>query len=90
MFQTDDSVQLTNNLAQTMTTLRDFHLLDLLSFNKVNLDPLTETYSMSFYMMYMARWPEYFRIAKSMNGDIMGYSEFVVAYILAPYALICD
>ena len=57
-----------------MTTLRDFHLLDLLSFNKVNLDPLTETYSMNFYMMYMARWPEYFRIARSVNNDIMGYS----------------
>ena len=61
-----------------MTTLRDFHLLDLLSFNKVNLDPLTETYSMSFYMMYMARWPEYFRIARSVNNDIMGYSCVII------------
>mmetsp|Transcript_32685 Transcript_32685/g.52322 ORF Transcript_32685/g.52322 Transcript_32685/m.52322 type:complete len:178 (-) Transcript_32685:208-741(-) len=56
-----------------MTALRDFHLLDLLSVNKVNLDPLTETYSMSFYMLYMARWPEYFRIARSVNNDVMGY-----------------
>eukprot|EP01083_Nonionella_stella_P179561 637822_1 len=56
-----------------MTTLRDFHLLDLLSVNKVNLDPLTETYSMSFYMLYMSRWPEYFRIARSAGGDVMGY-----------------
>eukprot|EP01084_Bolivina_argentea_P127945 226242_1 len=56
-----------------MTALRDFHLLDLFQFNKVNLDPLTETYSMNFYMLYMSRWPEYFRVARSASNDIMGY-----------------
>eukprot|EP01083_Nonionella_stella_P242389 845525_1 len=56
-----------------MTTVRDFHMLDLLKFNNVNLDKLTETYSMSFYMLYMAKWPEYFRVAKDTNGDVMGY-----------------
>ena len=57
-----------------MTTLRDFHLLDLFKFNKVNLDPLTETYSMSFYMFYKSNWPEYFRVARAQNHEIMAYS----------------
>jgi hypothetical protein len=43
-----------------MTTLRQFTMDDLLKFNNVNLDVLTETYNMSFYMSYMSRWPESF------------------------------
>ena len=43
-----------------MTTLRRFTMNDLLKFNNVNLDVLTETYSITFYMQYMARWPESF------------------------------
>lgn len=41
-----------------------------------NLDPLTETYGLSFYMQYLAHWPEYFQVAESPSGEIMGYSEF--------------
>lgn len=33
---------------------------DLLKFNNINLDVLTETYNMSFYMSYMSKWPEAF------------------------------
>lgn len=40
-----------------------------------NLDPLTETYGLSFYMQYLAHWPEYFQVAESPSGEIMGYSE---------------
>ncbi len=43
-----------------MTTLRQFTMDDLLKFNNVNLDVLTETYNMAFYMSYMSRWPESF------------------------------
>lgn len=39
-----------------------------------NLDPLTETYGLSFYMQYLAHWPEYFQVAESPSGEIMGYS----------------
>lgn len=39
-----------------------------------NLDPLTETYGLSFYMQYLAHWPEYFQVAESSSGEIMGYS----------------
>jgi len=47
-------------LASTMTTLRRFTMDDLLTFNNINLDVLTETYNMPFYMQYMSRWPESF------------------------------
>ncbi|EGD72247.1 N-acetyltransferase [Salpingoeca rosetta] len=56
-----------------MTTLREFTCDDLWKFNKVNLDPLTETYNMSFYLLYLAQWPEYFTVAESSSGNLMGY-----------------
>lgn len=40
-----------------------------------NLDPLTETYGLSFYMQYLAHWPEYFQVAESPSGEIMGYGK---------------
>ncbi|XP_066583916.1 N-alpha-acetyltransferase 20 isoform X2 [Prorops nasuta] len=56
-----------------MTTLRPFTCNDLFKFNNINLDPLTETYGLSFYMHYLAHWPEYFQVAESPSGEIMGY-----------------
>jgi len=38
-------------LAEVMTTLRPFVADDLFKFNHINLDPLTETYSVQFYMV---------------------------------------
>ena len=31
-------------------------------------------YGLSFYLQYLARWPEYFQVAESPTGEIMGYS----------------
>ena len=59
-----------------MTALRPFVCNDMFKFNLVNLDPLTETYGLSFYLQYLAKHPEYFQIAESSNGEIMGYSMF--------------
>ena len=56
-----------------MTTLRQFTCDDLFRFNPVNLDPLTETYGVGFYLQYLARWPEYFLVAESPSNDLMGY-----------------
>ncbi|XP_050538313.1 N-alpha-acetyltransferase 20 isoform X2 [Daktulosphaira vitifoliae] len=56
-----------------MTTLRPFNCDDLFKFNNVNLDTLTETYAIPFYMQYLAHWPEYFQVAESPTGEIMGY-----------------
>lgn len=47
--------------------------MDLYRFNNVNLDPLTETYGLPFYLQYMINWPEYFLVAEHPTGQIMGY-----------------
>ncbi|KAM7495980.1 hypothetical protein LguiA_020394 [Lonicera macranthoides] len=56
-----------------MTTIRRFCCNDLLRFASVNLDHLTETFNMSFYMTYLARWPDYFHVAEAPGNRIMGY-----------------
>eukprot|EP00095_Tigriopus_kingsejongensis_P001983 maker-scaffold1702_size30647-snap-gene-0.12 protein:Tk01983 transcript:maker-scaffold1702_size30647-snap-gene-0.12-mRNA-1 annotation:"unknown" len=56
-----------------MTSLRQFTCDDLFGFNNINLDPLTETYGVGFYLQYLARWPEYFWVAESPSGQLMGY-----------------
>eukprot|EP00698_Gefionella_okellyi_P022424 TRINITY_DN7431_c0_g1_i1.p1 TRINITY_DN7431_c0_g1~~TRINITY_DN7431_c0_g1_i1.p1 ORF type:complete len:173 (+),score=23.57 TRINITY_DN7431_c0_g1_i1:58-576(+) len=56
-----------------MTTIRRFTAQDLLKFNLVNLDHLTETYNMPFYLQYLSKWPEYNFVAESPDGRIMGY-----------------
>ncbi|XP_074659328.1 N-alpha-acetyltransferase 20-like [Tubulanus polymorphus] len=56
-----------------MTTIRPFTCDDMFRFNCVNLDPLTETYGLPFYLQYLAHWPEYFKVAESPSGRIMGY-----------------
>jgi len=43
-----------------MTSIREFTMNDLLRFNSINLDELTETYNMPFYMSYLSLWPESF------------------------------
>jgi len=56
-----------------MTSLKPFTCFDLFKFNKVNFDPLTETYALSFYMTYMARWPDYFKKIENTRGEVVGY-----------------
>ncbi|RHZ55264.1 hypothetical protein Glove_417g50 [Diversispora epigaea] len=56
-----------------MSILRRFKAIDLLRFNNVNLDYLTETYNISFYLSYLARWPDLFCIQESPTGNMMGY-----------------
>nr|XP_015209054.1 PREDICTED: N-alpha-acetyltransferase 20 [Lepisosteus oculatus] len=58
-----------------MTTLRAFNCDDLFKFNNINLDPLTETYGIPFYLQYLAHWPEYFIVAEAPGGELMGYSK---------------
>mmetsp|Transcript_5474 Transcript_5474/g.7580 ORF Transcript_5474/g.7580 Transcript_5474/m.7580 type:complete len:174 (+) Transcript_5474:45-566(+) len=56
-----------------MSTLRPFQVNDLFSFNHINLDPLTETYNLSFYMQYISRWPSMCASYSDANGRLMGY-----------------
>jgi N-terminal acetyltransferase B complex catalytic subunit len=48
-----------------MSELRRFRAQDLFSFNPINLDRLTETYNLSFYLSYMATWPDLFLVQHS-------------------------
>ena len=50
-----------------MSELRRFHALDLFKFNPINLDRLTETYNLSFYLSYMATWPDLFLVQHAPN-----------------------
>ena len=56
-----------------MTTMRRFTCDDLFTFNNVNLDILTETYNLPFYLMYLAKWPEYCQVAEGPGNQTMGY-----------------
>eukprot|EP00249_Psilotum_nudum_P003034 c16353_g1_i1 orf=575-1099(-) len=56
-----------------MTTIRRFCCADLLRFSSVNLDHLTETFNMSFYLTYLARWPDCFHVAEGPGNRVMGY-----------------
>ena len=56
-----------------MTTLRRFVASDLFKFNNINLDPLTETYSISSYLQYMAQWPSYFAVQQNHDNTLMAY-----------------
>lgn len=58
-----------------MVSITKFTCKDLLKYNDVNFDPLTETYNVGFYMNYLARWPEYFVKAEDADGNIVGYSK---------------
>ena len=56
-----------------MTSTRRFTCDDLFKFNNINLDPLTETYNLGFYLQYMATWPNYFTVCESPSNSLMGY-----------------
>jgi N-terminal acetyltransferase B complex catalytic subunit len=56
-----------------MSTTRRFRPCDLLRFNQVNLDKLTETYNLHFYFSYMLQWPELQQVVTSPSGDVMAY-----------------
>ena len=56
-----------------MTTLRQFSVFDMLHYNNVNLDILTETFSTYFYAKYLIKWPEYCVSLWNCTGDIQAY-----------------
>eukprot|EP01029_Cantina_marsupialis_P028877 TRINITY_DN778121_c0_g1_i1.p1 TRINITY_DN778121_c0_g1~~TRINITY_DN778121_c0_g1_i1.p1 ORF type:complete len:198 (-),score=47.96 TRINITY_DN778121_c0_g1_i1:125-655(-) len=56
-----------------MTSIRPMTFDDLLNFNNVNLDHLTETFTFDFYLEYFTRWPELCSVVEAPNGQIMGY-----------------
>ena len=56
-----------------MTTIRQFSVYDMLHYNNVNLDMLTETFSTYFYAKYLIKWPEYCVSLWNCTGSIQSY-----------------
>ncbi|KAI0062363.1 N-acetyltransferase [Artomyces pyxidatus] len=56
-----------------MSIIRPFRATDLFAFNNINLDVWTETYGISFYLSYLARWPDLCCVQQAPNGPLMGY-----------------
>lgn len=59
--------------------------MDLFKFNSTNLDPLTETYGVDYYLGYVTKWPHLCRVMEDRNGKIEGYSTyFFLIYWTSP------
>jgi N-terminal acetyltransferase B complex catalytic subunit len=56
-----------------MTCIRRLTAEDLLHFNSVNLDQLTETFNLGFYFNYLARWPDYQYIVTDSQSTTVAY-----------------
>jgi len=56
-----------------MTTVRRFTCNDLFKIARINLDVLTETYNLPFYLQYFAKWPDYNFVSEAPNGNLMAY-----------------
>lgn len=56
-----------------MTTIQEFSVLDLLEYNDINLDILTETFGVGFYGKYIARWPDFCISMLNNTGSIFAY-----------------
>lgn len=63
-----------NSSPVKMATFRRFRPDDVNKFSKCNLDPLTETYELNFYLQYHAKWPSLFQVCEDIDGNIVGYS----------------
>ncbi|GAB7344045.1 hypothetical protein MBLNU457_1964t1 [Dothideomycetes sp. NU457] len=56
-----------------MSSLRPMGPMDLLKFNQCNLDHLTETYNINFYLEYFTKWPQLCLVLEDRHGQIEGY-----------------
>ena len=54
--------------------------MDLLKFNPCNLDHLTETYNIGFYLEYFTKWPQLCKVIESPSGQIEAYSTSTTLY----------
>ncbi|KAF1838575.1 n-acetyltransferas-like protein [Decorospora gaudefroyi] len=56
-----------------MATIRPMEPTDLLRISATNLDHLTETYNIGFYLEYLTKWPELCQVIEGIDGEIQGY-----------------
>jgi N-terminal acetyltransferase B complex catalytic subunit len=59
-----------------MTSIVPFEFKHLFQYNAVNVDRLTETYSLTFYGNYLNKWTEYQRVA------LHGPTQVLIGYML--------
>lgn len=60
-----------------MSALRPMTAMDLFYFNPTNLDHLTETYNIGFYLEYLSKWPDLCRVIEGHDGKIEAYSKIL-------------
>jgi N-terminal acetyltransferase B complex catalytic subunit len=72
-----------------MATIRPMRPDDLLRISSTNLDHLTETYNIGFYMEYLTKWPELCQVLEGIDGNIEGYSKCLPITSTAACANIC-
>ncbi len=65
-----------------MTTIRQFSLFDMLDYNNINLDPMTETFSTYFYAKYLIKWPEYCVSLWNCTKNIQGYRKIDIYLVM--------
>ncbi|KAF2876932.1 acyl-CoA N-acyltransferase [Massariosphaeria phaeospora] len=56
-----------------MSTIRPMRFDDLLNLSSTNLDHLTETYNIGFYLEYLTKWPDLCRVIEGIDGNLEGY-----------------
>ncbi len=56
-----------------MATIRQMDMFDLLKFNNVNMDLLTETFHTNFYGKYLNSYGEYCVVSEDTVSNIQGY-----------------
>jgi len=56
-----------------MATIRPMDMFDLLKFNNVNLDRLTETFYTNFYGKYLNKWGEFCVVSEDTVSNLQGY-----------------
>lgn len=69
-----------------MSSVRPMTPADLLKFNPCNLDHLTETYNIGFYLDYFSKWPELCMVIEDPHGSIEGYSQCSPLYPHTSYS----
>ena len=60
-----------------MSTIRGFRIFDMLEYNNINLDILTETFNVNFYGKYIIKWPEYCIAIINNIGTFQGYRKYI-------------
>lgn len=63
-----------------MASVRPMTAHDLFHLTACNLDPLTETYDIAFYLDYLSKWPELCSVIEGTDGRIEAYSAYFLTF----------